>query len=73
MSDRPGEPQSTSRRLRPNQRAEVWVVDVSDQSKRLVYTSETVLIEAPNWSPDGRGLLLMVTVCCGDSISMLAL
>ncbi len=46
------------RKLRQSQRAEVWIADVADQSARLVYTSESVLLEAPNWAPDGQGLLL---------------
>jgi protein-tyrosine-phosphatase/Tol biopolymer transport system component len=47
-----------ARQLRPHQRAEVWVVDVTDQSTHLVFTGDSVSIEAPNWAPDGRGLLV---------------
>ena len=50
-------PLGNPRRLRPNQRAEVWVADVAGSARR-VYTSDSTLLEAPNWAPDGRGLLL---------------
>jgi Tol biopolymer transport system component len=36
----------------------VWIAGVADRSARLVYTSESMLLEAPNWAPDGQGLLL---------------
>ena len=58
MHDSPGPPPRKARQLRRSQRAEVWVVDITDQDTHLVYTSDTVLIEAPNWAPDDRGLLL---------------
>ena len=51
-------PLGNARQLRQSQRAEVWIADVTDRSARLVYTSESVLLEAPNWAPDGQGLLL---------------
>src|SRR6188472_4055526 len=47
-----------SRRLRPGQRAEVWIVDVDGGVSELVYSTDEVLLEAPNWAPDGDGLLL---------------
>ena len=46
------------RRLSPGQRAEVWVFDVGRGQAELAYTTNEVLLEAPNWAPDGRGLLL---------------
>ena len=46
------------RRLRPGQMAEVWIAEVGGGSAELVYASEALLLEAPNWAPDGRGLLL---------------
>jgi Tol biopolymer transport system component len=46
------------RELRPGQRAEVWVVDVGGGLPELVYSTDEVLLEAPNWAPDGGGLLL---------------
>ena len=58
MFDSSDWPLGSPRTLRPGQRAEVWIVDVADWSARLVYTSETMLLEAPNWAPDGDGLLL---------------
>jgi TolB protein len=45
------------RTLRPGQRAEVWIAEVAGGSSQLVYSTDTLLLEAPNWAPDG-GLLL---------------
>jgi len=36
----------------------VWVGDVAEATAELVFTSDTTLFEAPNWAPDGHGLLL---------------
>jgi Tol biopolymer transport system component len=47
-----------ARKLRPGQRAEVWIVDVGGGVPELVYSTDEVLLEAPNWAPDGCGLLL---------------
>ena len=44
------------RTLRPGQRAELYVVDVTTGEHRLVFSSSTVLIEAPNWTSDGDWL-----------------
>ncbi|WP_327633477.1 biopolymer transporter Tol [Kribbella sp. NBC_00482] len=55
------------RTLRPGQRSELYVVDVATNTHRLVFTSDEVLFEAPNWLPDGtlvvngNGLLFRVT------------
>jgi dipeptidyl aminopeptidase/acylaminoacyl peptidase len=46
------------RRLRPGQRTEVWIADVERAAASLVHTTDAVLLEAPNWAPDGGGLLL---------------
>ena len=46
------------RRLRPGQRSEVWITEVGSGSAELAYFTDTLLLEAPNWAPDGRGLLL---------------
>src|SRR6185295_12417974 len=46
------------RKLRTGQRTEVWIVDVDSASASCIYTTDTVLLEAPNWAADGRGLLL---------------
>jgi TolB protein len=51
-------PLGNARQLRPEQRAEVWIADVDAGSAQLVYASDTLLLEAPNWAPDGQGLLL---------------
>jgi Tol biopolymer transport system component len=42
------------RTLRPGQRAELYVVDVTSGEHRLVHSSTTMLFEAPNWAPDGQ-------------------
>ncbi|MEV5963657.1 biopolymer transporter Tol [Kribbella sp. NPDC051952] len=42
------------RTLRPGQRSELYVVDVATGDQRLVYSSDTVLFEAPNWTPGGE-------------------
>ncbi|MEV0290946.1 MULTISPECIES: biopolymer transporter Tol [unclassified Kribbella] len=41
------------RTLRPGQRSELFVVDVASGERRLVFSSSTVLFEAPNWTPRG--------------------
>jgi TolB protein len=46
------------RRLAPGQRAEVWIADLGSDSAELVYSTQTLLLEAPNWAPEGNGLLL---------------
>lgn len=58
MTDTADDTLSTTRRLRPGQRCEVWVVDVDGGIPRLIYGTGDVLLEAPNWAPDGDGLLL---------------
>lgn len=58
MADSIDWPLGSARQLRPQQRAEVWVADVDAGAAQLVYTSGSVLLEAPNWAPDGRALLL---------------
>ncbi|TDE90059.1 biopolymer transporter Tol [Occultella glacieicola] len=44
--------------LRPGQRAELFIVDVETGERRLVYESSALLFEAPNWTPDGKHLLV---------------
>src|SRR3982074_2527765 len=44
--------------LRPDQRAELYVVDVTTGEHRLVNTSSTLLFEAPNWTSDGDWLVV---------------
>ena len=46
------------RQLKPGQRAEVWIAEVDDGAPQLAYSTDAVLLEAPNWAPDGDGLLL---------------
>ena len=45
------------RTLQPGQRCEVWAASVSGESA-LVYSTEDVLLEAPNWTLDGDSLVL---------------
>jgi TolB protein len=46
------------RKLQSGQRAEVWIADAGSGSTKLVYSTDSLLLEAPNWAPDGHGLLL---------------
>ena len=65
------------RTLSAGQRSELYVVDVVSGERRLVASSSTLLFEAPNWSPDGRslvlngdGLLFRVPVEGGDLVQV---
>jgi TolB protein len=58
MIDYPDDLEIVPRRLQPGQRAEVWIADAIAESAERVYATNAVLLEAPNWAPDGRGLLL---------------
>ena len=58
MTTTPEWPLAAVRTLHAGQRSAVWIADVADQSARLVLTTESLLLEAPNWAPDGQGLLL---------------
>jgi TolB protein len=46
------------RTLRPGQRAQVWVGGPDRPEPELVFDTADVLVEAPNWSLDGRSLFL---------------
>jgi TolB protein len=59
------------RTLRPGQRAELFVVDVTTGERRLVHSSSSLLFEAPNWTGDwlivnGNGLLFRIPVDGGE-------
>jgi TolB protein len=58
MSEATGKPLTSTRALAPGQQAEVWIVDLDRGVPELVFTSDELLLEAPNWAPDGTGLLL---------------
>ncbi|HKN43912.1 MAG TPA: hypothetical protein VJW23_08300, partial [Propionibacteriaceae bacterium] len=58
MTKDPDDLEIVPRELQPGQRAEVWIAEVGAGSAELVYATDTLLLEAPNWAPDGRGLLL---------------
>jgi len=47
-----------ARTLAPGQRSELYVLDVETGERTLVHASSTRLIEAPNWTPDGKDLLV---------------
>lgn len=47
-----------ARMLQPGQRAELYVIDVQSGATTLRYSSESLLFEAPNWSPDGSALFI---------------
>ena len=52
------QPLLPTRSLTLGQTTEVWVVDIGSGVPQLVYTNDELLLEAPNWAPDGAGLLL---------------
>ena len=45
------------RTLQPGQRCEVWTASVSGD-RELVFSTEDLLLEAPNWTLDGASLIL---------------
>ncbi len=47
-----------ARTFLPGQRAELFVVDVETGDRRLVQSSSSLLFEAPNWTADGRWLVV---------------
>ncbi|WP_104087134.1 TolB family protein [Arthrobacter sp. GMC3] len=47
-----------ARKLRASQRAELYLIDVDTAEATLRFTSDTLLFEAPNWSPDGLSLFI---------------
>jgi len=46
------------RTLRAHQRADLHVIDLTTGTTRLVHSSSELLFEAPNWTPDGRWLVV---------------
>jgi TolB protein len=46
-----------NRKLEPGQRTEVWTAPADGGAPELVFTTVDVLLEAPNWLPDGALLL----------------
>ncbi len=47
-----------ARQLQPGQRAELYIIDVESGVATLRNSSDTLLFEAPNWSPDGDSLVI---------------
>ena len=58
MTEYPDDLEIEPRRLQTGQIAEVWIAEVSGGSAERAYATDALLLEAPNWAPDGRGLLL---------------
>jgi Tol biopolymer transport system component len=46
------------RTFRPGQRAELFVIDVLSGEPRRVLSSKKLVLEAPNWTPDGDWLVV---------------
>ena len=53
------QPLLPTRSLSPGQTTQVWVVDIDHGVPELVYSSDELLLEAPNWAPDGTAGLLL--------------
>jgi Tol biopolymer transport system component len=49
---------SMPRELRAGQRCQVWLHDTGGDGGRLLYDTDEILLEAPNWTLDGRDLIL---------------
>ncbi len=47
-----------SRALQPGQSADLYLYDLRSGQARLRYRSQSLLFEAPNWSPDGTELVV---------------
>jgi TolB protein len=58
MTQTTEQPLLPTRTLAAGQTTQVWVVDLDRAEPELVYSSDELLLEAPNWAPDGTGLLL---------------
>lgn len=58
MTDAKPEVVIKPRELRQGQRCEVWVASPDSAEPRLVFESADTLLEAPNWTLDGKSLIL---------------
>lgn len=47
-----------ARILAPGQRSQLWLYDVTTRASALLFESDSVLVEAPNWTPDGSALVV---------------
>lgn len=52
----PDEP--SGRTLHPGQRTEVHIADAATGRSRVVFETDAILLEAPNWTLDGQALIL---------------
>jgi TolB protein len=57
------------RTLRPSQRAQIWVGGLELSQPELLFETDTMLIEAPNWSRDGACLFVNAHGVSGVSTS----
>jgi TolB protein len=46
------------RRHQPGQRSQLWIADVGTGRNELLFETDDVLIEAPNWTLDDRALIV---------------
>lgn len=46
------------RTLPSGQRCEVWIASASTGARELIFAADGLLLEAPNWTPDGSALIL---------------
>jgi TolB protein len=44
--------------LAPGQRSQLWLYDLAGRTSALLFESDSVLVEAPNWTPDGSALVV---------------
>ena len=51
MTKDPDDLEIVPRELQSGQRTEVWIAEVGAGSAELVYATDTLLLEAPNWAP----------------------
>ena len=48
----------TPRQLQTGQSCEVWIASAATGARELVFTTDELLLEAPNWASDGAALIL---------------
>jgi TolB protein len=49
---------ASPRMLKPRQRCQIWIHDIRTGANELLFETNEVLLEAPNWAMDGEALLL---------------
>ncbi len=58
MAEGVAERTAAPRVLAPGQRCEVWIASAATGARELVFTTDELLLEAPNWTPDNAALIL---------------